>query len=90
MLTSICQSGEIAKLRKTLEEERVALKQQRKANHTSAAEGPSMEPAAVPESGRKTGLGLPPKSSIKDVTGTLSNVDAGNTNHPGDQFGEEV
>ncbi|SLM33793.1 PPC89 centrosome localisation domain [Lasallia pustulata] len=87
---SFLDSGEIAKLRKTLEEERVALKQQRKANHTSAAEGPSMQPAAVPESGRKTGLGLPRKSSIKDVTGKLSNIDAGNTNHPGDQFGEEI
>lgn len=89
MLTGICQSEEIAKLRKALEEERVALKQQRTAHHTTTmADGFSMQPAAVPEDVPKTGLSLPRKSSMKDVTGKLGSVDAGNTNHDGDQLGE--
>lgn len=86
MLTGIRQSEEIAKLRKTLEEERVALKQQQKAHQTTiTADGFSLQPAAIPENSLKTGLGLPRKSSMKDVTGRLSNLDAGNTQHGEDQ-----
>lgn len=89
MLTGIRQSAEIANLRKTLEEERVALKQQQTAHQTTTtADGFSMQPAALPDNGLKTGLSLPRKSSMKDVTGRLSNFDAGNANHGGDQDGE--
>lgn len=89
MLTSIRQSEEIAKLRKTLEEERVALKQQQKAHQTTiTVDGLSLQPAAIPANSLKTGLGLPRKSSMKDVTGRLSNITAGNTQHGVDQDGE--
>lgn len=89
MLTGIYQSEEIAKLRKTLEEERLALKQQRTEHQTTTtADGLSTQPAAVPESGSKRTLGLPRKSSMKDMTGKLSNFDTDNTNHNENQLGE--
>ena len=82
---SFLDNQEIAKLRKTLEEERIALKHQRTANHHTPVLEATSTQTGEPIKNPAYSAGIPRKSSMKDTTGRKGQ-EAGNTQHTNQQM----
>ncbi|KAK4999767.1 hypothetical protein LTR66_001262 [Elasticomyces elasticus] len=72
---SFLDGGEIAKLRQTLEEERRASRQKRNSSAPVAVQQENTK-NTINNSNNPRPYTIPRKSSLKDVTGTLRNIDA--------------